>query len=70
MTDREALEDLLRRFGLTPYTGTPRERYVDPPATGEVLLVANVGGVCGYGGFLASFNFDDDGKFRQLVIEE
>lgn len=54
LTDREALEQLLARFGLTPYTGQrldgepdddlavrPDVRLPDPD---EVILVAKVGG--------------------------
>jgi hypothetical protein len=67
-TDREALEELLRRFGLTPYTGGRPE--VDPPTGGEVILLAHEGGVDGYNGFRAAFTFDDSGKFQHLGIWE
>lgn len=65
LTDRQALLALLERFGLEPYTGT------DPtPDQGEVVLVAHEGGVLGYTGFCARFQFDDDGKFESLGIWE
>lgn len=80
MTDREALEQLLARFGLKPYTGQPMDGrdgtfisdrpQVEPPKDDEVLLVAKVGGVIGYSDFYASFTFDADGKFVSLDIGE
>lgn len=71
MTDREALEDLLRRFGLTPYTGHGKDwDSPDPPGDNQVKLVAKEGGVEGYGGFLATFEFDADGKFESLHLWE
>lgn len=80
-TDREALEQLLARFGLKPYTGQAidgadgvadslSQPLVEPQADGEVLLVAKVGGVGGYSDFYASFTFDADGKFVSLDIGE
>lgn len=65
MTDHEALEQLLRRFGITP----GRTDYDDPPPH-SVFLVAKQGGVGGYKGFFAQFAFDDDGKFEHLAIWE
>lgn len=80
MTDREALEALLRRFNLTPYTGQPLDGqpnddlavrpHVDPPGVGDVMLVAHVGGVEGYSDFHARFAFDADGQFKTLGIWE
>jgi hypothetical protein len=69
MTDREALEELLRRFGLTPYAGGDVED-VDPPQPGEVVLAAKTGGVEGYSNFHARFTFDAEGKFQSLGIWE
>lgn len=68
MSDREALEQLLTRFGLTSYTGGDSE--VDPPDSDEVILLAHHGGVEGYNGFHARFTFDSDGKFKSLGIWE
>lgn len=72
MTDREALEELLRRFGLQPFTGQDKNAWsdVEPPTEDEVILLANVGGVEGYYDFLARFKFDADGKFESLGIWE
>lgn len=71
MTDREALEALLSRYGLVPYEGVDdRVPGVDGPRPGEVLLVAEVGGVKGYGGFLARFEFDDLGGFQSFGVWE
>jgi hypothetical protein len=69
MTDREALEDLLHRFGLTP---SDRKDDVDGNATtpDRVVLEAKVGGVAGYRGFCAVFEFDADGKFEALGLYE
>lgn len=61
MTDREALEALLKRFGLTP---------LDSEELGEVILAAKHGGVEGYRGFFASFQFDEAGKFEVLAVAE
>jgi hypothetical protein len=69
MTDREALEELLRRFGLTPSDHTGDSHGPDPEAN-QVILEAQVGGVKGYSGFCAAFNFDADGKFESLAIWE
>lgn len=73
LTDREALQQLLARFGLEPYTGQAVSEGLPPllePRDGEVLLVAKVGGVTGYSGFCALFTFDADGKFVGLDIGE
>lgn len=72
MTDREALLALLERFGLTPHEGDP-ETY--PPGARAALerkvnLVAGHGGVEGYSRFEALFDFDADGKFQSLHIQE
>lgn len=78
LTDREALEALLSRFGLTPYTGQRMDNVpnpdarpdVEPPEPDEVILVAHVGGVEGYSNFSARFTFDDEGSFKSLGIWE
>lgn len=74
MSDREALEQLIARFGLEPYTGQAASEglppLVGPQEDDEILLVAKVGGVSGYSGFYASFTFDADGKFVKLDIGE
>jgi hypothetical protein len=80
VTDREALEELLSRFGLTPYTGQPLDGQPDDgtavrpnvqvPEPHEVILVAKVGGVEGYSDFSARFTFDDQGNFKSLGIWE
>lgn len=81
MTDREALEELLRRFRLTPYTGQPLDGQPDDelavrpsekvmPDSGQVVLASGVGGVTGYSNFHATFDFDDEGKFKGLAIWE
>lgn len=67
LTDREALEQLLARFGLEPYAGG--NTFIDP-ADDEIVLVAKEGGVEGYSNFHARFRFDDDGKFETLGIWE
>lgn len=67
MTDREALEELLRRFGLTPAVD---KIYQDQAEENDVVLTAKLGGVEGYLGFFAAFQFDDDGKFKRLDIAE
>jgi hypothetical protein len=65
MTDREALEELLRRFGLTP-SGAGKW----PTDERTVTLQAKEGGVEGYPDFLAVFQFDPDGKFQELNLWE
>lgn len=67
MTDREALEQLLQRFGLTPYaeSGVPAW-----PGPHDVVLTAKHGRVEGYDGFNAWFQFDENGKFQRLDIAE
>lgn len=65
MTDREALLELLGRFGLHPSddlgANTPHE---------DVVLAAKHGGVEGYDGFIARFEFEPDGRFAKLRLEE
>lgn len=72
MTDRQALGALLRRFGVTSYTGQepPLFAAIDPPTDSQVILLVDVGGVGGYSGFHAIFDFDPDGKFRSIDIWE
>jgi hypothetical protein len=80
MTDREALEGLLRRFGLTPYTGQALDGQPDDdtavrpdvrePDENEIILVTKVGGVEGYSNFNARFGFDAEGNFQSLGIWE
>jgi hypothetical protein len=78
LTDREALEALLSRFGLTPYSGQPMDDVPNPDARpdvelsepNEVVLTAQEGGVEGYSGFIARFTFDDEGNFKSLGIWE
>jgi len=65
-TDREALEQLLERFGLTPHTDAGS----DWPGPNDVVLAAKHGGVEGYDGFSAWFRFDETGKFTGLDIGE
>jgi hypothetical protein len=64
-TDREALQELLRRFGVSPdETG---EHNFTPD---DVILSAGHGGVGGYSGCFIRFGFDEDGKFREADIFE
>lgn len=71
MTDREALKELLRRFGLTPYgAGPERIPGLDTPIPSEIILAANVGEVEGGNGLHARFCFDDEGRFEMLAINE
>jgi hypothetical protein len=58
-TDRQALEALLARFGL-----------VAENVSGSLTLVAKNGGVDGYSGFVAEFQFDGGGKFMGVGIYE
>lgn len=67
MNDREALEELLTRFGLSPYGGGSE---VDAPEANEVVIAANHGGVGGYNGFHVRARFTDEGKFESLDIWE
>jgi hypothetical protein len=69
MTDREALEALLARFGLPPYTG-PIDHKPPNPGASQVHLVAGEGVVVGYNGFRATFEFDSAGKFQSLGLWE
>lgn len=74
MNDREALEALLRRFGLEPYTEELDPAAYDAEARAvwarRICLAAGHGGVNGYGGFEATFEFDADGNFKSLSIWE
>lgn len=80
LTDREALEELLARFGLTSYTGQRLDGQPDDdlavrpgvrlPEPDEVIVVAGVGGVTGYTNFSARFTFDAEGGFKSLGIWE
>ena len=60
VTDKEALLKLLKRFNLEP----------ESDADGRLTLEAKCGNVKGYYGFMASFTFDDNGKFIDLDIYE
>jgi hypothetical protein len=65
-TDREALEQLLARFGLEPYA----DSHPNWPGPHDIVLTAKHGGVQGYTGFTAHFQFDAAGKFAGLDIAE
>jgi hypothetical protein len=72
MTDREALEQLLERFGLA---AVPLGHKLDGRGEARdipswVELHAGYGNVEGYSGFHATFMFDDDGSFQELHIWE
>lgn len=67
MTDREALEALLSRFGLTPATTGKAEGWNQ---LGAVCLAAEQGGVDGYDEFITVFQFDTDGKFQSVHLWE
>jgi hypothetical protein len=67
MTDREALQHLLERFGLTPHADSGVPGW---PSPHDVVLTAKHGGVEGYEGFTAPFRFDETGRFTGLDIEE
>jgi hypothetical protein len=67
LTDRQALEQLLTRFGLTPATTDKAEEWNQ---LGAVCLAAKQGGVEGYDGFITVFQFDADGKFQSVHLWE
>lgn len=64
MTDREALLALLERFGLKPSAEKEYEQ------VSTVALAADEGGVGGYSGFVAVFDFNTDGTFKALGLYE
>lgn len=81
MTDQEALEELLRRFGLTPVSreaadasakdlGRAAPDLHGPWDDRSVVLEAKHGGVDGYSGCHAHFRFHPDGSFDKLHIWE
>jgi hypothetical protein len=67
MTDREALTELLRRFGLSPATTGKAESWNE---TGAICLMAGQGGVDGYDDFIAVFQFDAAGEFESVHLWE
>jgi hypothetical protein len=69
MTDREALLALLKRFELTPHERNDGKA-LPPVAERQITLAAKHGGVEGYSGFEATFDFDESGKFQRLSIWE
>jgi hypothetical protein len=73
MTDKEALLELLKRFGITPEIGTftppePNPHNLTP--SDQVTLTAHQGDVDGYSGFFTVFDFTPEGKFEQVGVWE
>jgi hypothetical protein len=65
MTDREALLALLERFGLAPAT-----EFLEYDEPDVIELRVDQGNVKGYMSFHAIFDFDENGKFRELSLWE
>jgi hypothetical protein len=71
MTDREALEALLARFGIAPVDAAAKSaERADPLPETAVVLQAHHGGVGGYEGFFVEFEFSSDGRFKGCAVWE
>lgn len=66
MTDKEALEQLLDRFGINAV----QPKGGDWKGGGVLALRAQMGNVDGYDGFEMLWEFDDAGKFVKAYIWE
>jgi hypothetical protein len=66
MTDKDKVIALLKELGIG-YADRYGETF---ETTNDIYLIAGEGNVDGYGGFCATFEFNEDGSFKKLGIWE
>lgn len=67
MTHKERFLELLEEWGIEPCTDSD---YVNQDNPNSISLVALHGNVKGYGGFVADFDFNEDGSFKEMGVWE